>query len=351
MSAMITTARIRVARALGGFLDFFVVLLCLWAAAYHTPAGALARRLTAWVLHLDTSARPLLSYFSGGPQLVITSTSPAHLPVLAPARTDLPPELAMALGTWTSLEQLPAASRASAYAEANSIGLTQALVDDRDHGPRVLGPIVARLTKELGSEDAAVLAVFCGEAPARFALERVRAETGEVDIDRLVAQLPPSFEDRSHAAIQALALGTAYGLSWPVPERWPLSSPFGLRQHPTLGVEKLHTGVDIPMPEGTEVRAAGQAIVRRASEDAVNGRVLVLDHGHGVTTAYLHNSKLLVVEGAHVTRGEVISRSGSTGRSTGPHLHFQLAVLDTPVDPLAFRPRPAQVAGSGAEER
>ena len=87
--------------------------------------------------------------------------------------------------------------------------------------------------------------------------------------------------------------------------------------------------------------------MRRASEDAVNGRVLVIDHGHGVTTAYCHNSRLVASEGAEVKRGQVVSRSGNTGRSTGPHLHFQLALLETPVDPLAFRPRPAQSLEGG----
>ena len=73
----------------------------------------------------------------------------------------------------------------------------------------------------------------------------------------------------------------------------------------------------------------------------MNGRLLILDHGHGVSTAYCHNEKLLVREGEKVHRGQVIALSGATGRVTGPHLHYQLELLGHPVDPLAFRPRPA----------
>ena len=107
----------------------------------------------------------------------------------------------------------------------------------------------------------------------------------------------------------------------------------------------MHTGVDLSVPTGTAVSAVSAAVVRRASEDAVNGRVLVLDHGRGVTTAYCHNSELLVRPGQRVVRGETLSRSGNTGRSTGPHLHYQLELGAQPVDPLRFRARASAVAG------
>jgi len=88
--------------------------------------------------------------------------------------------------------------------------------------------------------------------------------------------------------------------------------------------------------------------VRRASEDAVNGRVLIVDHGRGVTTAYCHNSELLVRPGQRVTRGELIARSGNTGRSTGPHLHYQLELAAQPVDPLRFRARSSPLVDGSA---
>ncbi len=132
-------------------------------------------------------------------------------------------------------------------------------------------------------------------------------------------------------------LGATYGLMWPVPESTRISSPFGYRTHPTLGTRKLHTGVDLAVPEGTKVHATAEGVVRRASEDQVNGRVVIIDHGRGVSTAYCHNSVLQVSVGQRVRAGEVVALSGSTGRSTGPHLHYQLALGGKPSDPLAWR--------------
>jgi murein DD-endopeptidase MepM/ murein hydrolase activator NlpD len=116
-----------------------------------------------------------------------------------------------------------------------------------------------------------------------------------------------------------------------------VTSPFGYRIHPTLGIRKLHTGVDLGVSVGTQVRAVSGGVVRRASEDRVNGKVLVIDHGRGVSTAYCHNSDLLVSAGQRVDRGAVVALSGSSGRSTGPHLHYQLELGHEPFDPLGFR--------------
>jgi murein DD-endopeptidase MepM/ murein hydrolase activator NlpD len=77
--------------------------------------------------------------------------------------------------------------------------------------------------------------------------------------------------------------------------------------------------------------------VRRASEDAVNGRVVIIEHGRGVSTAYCHNSYLRVTTGQVVKAGDVIADSGTTGRSTGPHVHYQLELGHKPMDPFAFR--------------
>jgi len=127
-----------------------------------------------------------------------------------------------------------------------------------------------------------------------------------------------------------------------------VTSPFGYRLHPVLGTRKLHTGVDLSVRVGTAVQAVADGTVRRASEDAVNGRVLIVDHGRGVTTAYCHNSELLVRPGQRVTRGELIARSGNTGRSTGPHLHYQLELAAQPVDPLRFRARSSLMVDGSA---
>jgi murein DD-endopeptidase MepM/ murein hydrolase activator NlpD len=87
--------------------------------------------------------------------------------------------------------------------------------------------------------------------------------------------------------------------------------------------------------------------VRRAGEDSANGRAVVLDHGGGVTTIYCHNGEILVREGQRVERGQIIARSGNSGRSTGPHLHYQLDLAGAPVDPLRYRAQhPKTAAGA-----
>ena len=85
------------------------------------------------------------------------------------------------------------------------------------------------------------------------------------------------------------------------------------------------------------VRATADGVVRRASSDGINGRIVVLDHGRGVVTTYCHNDALLVRNGQHVDKGQTIARSGSTGLTTGAHLHYQIDLAGEPVDPLRFR--------------
>lgn len=152
------------------------------------------------------------------------------------------------------------------------------------------------------------------------------------------------FGERTQGAELALSLATAFALGWPVPDLTEVSSPFGMRTHPILKGERLHTGIDLTLPEGTPVIASGPGVVIRTGETKVNGRFLIIDHGHGVTTAYLHNVKVLVVEGQRVSAGTFVSLSGNTGRSTGPHLHYQLELSQQPVDPLFFRAAPPRLA-------
>jgi murein DD-endopeptidase MepM/ murein hydrolase activator NlpD len=116
-----------------------------------------------------------------------------------------------------------------------------------------------------------------------------------------------------------------------------VTSRFGYRIDPLSGERRLHAGVDLGVAVGTPVRAPGPGVVRRASSDAVNGRTLVIDHGSGVVTVYCHNDALLVSPGDRVDAGQIVSRSGDTGRSTGPHLHYQLDLPSGPADPLRFR--------------
>jgi murein DD-endopeptidase MepM/ murein hydrolase activator NlpD len=122
-----------------------------------------------------------------------------------------------------------------------------------------------------------------------------------------------------------------------------------MREHPITGSPRLHAGVDLGTPRGTLVRAVEAGVVRRASSDEVNGRILVIDHGRGVATLYLHNDELLVANGDRVSRGQAIAHSGNTGRSTGPHLHYQVDLAGQPVDPLQFRGERVKTAAGASD--
>lgn len=113
-----------------------------------------------------------------------------------------------------------------------------------------------------------------------------------------------------------------------------ITSGFGERFHPILRHRRMHTGVDFGAPHGAPVRAAAAGVVLLAAYSGGYGNCVILDHGDGRTTLYAHCSVLLVREGQEVRQGQVIARVGSTGLSTGPHLHFEVRVNGTPVNPF-----------------
>jgi hypothetical protein len=315
--------------------------LCLWAAVYHTPVGALARTAGGWALGVKASTRPLLAYYSSGvydEHAMVLTDIPPPPPTRPSDRGPLPAEEALAYGVYATAVRASAVDRAMLLSIADKHGISEQRVLDAKEGPPSMGKLLNALTNEMGSEDVALAALFWGVEPARFARDRVKAEGRTPTLEALAAELPPGFGlgDKVSLATQAATLGTAYGLSWPVPEDTKVTSPFGYRVHPILGTRQMHTGVDLSVPSGTLVHVTADGTVRRASEDSVNGRVVIVDHGRGVTTAYCHNEELLVRSGEKVSRGEVISHSGSTGRSTGPHLHYQLEFGGTPVDPFVY---------------
>lgn len=123
-------------------------------------------------------------------------------------------------------------------------------------------------------------------------------------------------------------------MEWPVPEWTRISSEFGTRLHPILKVNKFHSGVDIAAPTGTPVRAANDGTVIMATYNGGYGNCVVINHGGGIATLYGHNSKLLVKVGDTVKRGQQIAKVGSTGTSTGPHVHFEVKEDGKQVNPL-----------------
>jgi murein DD-endopeptidase MepM/ murein hydrolase activator NlpD len=111
--------------------------------------------------------------------------------------------------------------------------------------------------------------------------------------------------------------------------------------HPIYGTVRLHAGMDLAAPTGTPVKAAADAVVVSAAAHGGYGLAVVLDHGGALATLYGHLSRLLVRPGDVVRRGDRIGLVGSTGASTGPHLHFEVRVSGTPTDPTAYLRRPA----------
>ncbi|HML32375.1 murein hydrolase activator EnvC family protein [Sporomusa sphaeroides] len=125
-------------------------------------------------------------------------------------------------------------------------------------------------------------------------------------------------------------------LLWPA--SGPITSPFGWRTHPIFGTQRFHSGIDIGADYGDAIAAADSGTVIFSGWMGGYGKAVIIDHGGGISTLYAHNSELLVEEGYRVYKGQTISRCGSTGYSTGPHLHFEVRENGSPVSPMGYLP-------------
>jgi murein DD-endopeptidase MepM/ murein hydrolase activator NlpD len=155
----------------------------------------------------------------------------------------------------------------------------------------------------------------------------------EKEIDKMIEE-----SKRLNSVIKNLSTKKKYtggSMTWPCPSSSVITSPFGNRKHPILRKYKLHTGVDIGADKGASIVAANSGTVIMAQYDKNGyGNMVVIDHGGGITTLYAHASKILVKVGQDVKSGEVIAKVGSTGLSTGNHLHFEVRVNGEPKDPM-----------------
>jgi murein DD-endopeptidase MepM/ murein hydrolase activator NlpD len=168
----------------------------------------------------------------------------------------------------------------------------------------------------------------------RVSLVKVRAsEREEVSEAQALEQVSAALGAQIQAAQSASSYSppasrSASGFIWPV--SGPVTSPFGMRWG------RMHTGIDIGVPYGTPIRAAASGQVIYAGWMDGYGNLVFIDHGRGISTGYAHQSSIAVSNGQAVTQGQVVGYVGCTGHCFGPHLHFEVRVNGTPVDPLGY---------------
>ncbi len=196
------------------------------------------------------------------------------------------------------------------------------------------------------------------EVALTYGLGEARRTKFPQSILALAAQTNTTVDSGYHASLYAFNLLKTTALSGPadpamqslianppfertnIPSIWPVhgrvTAGFGERMDPLSGEGAFHAGMDIAAPVGTEVEAAADGIVFSAGPDAGYGNAVLIDHGYSITTKYGHLSRIYVVVGQEVRRGQVIGAVGMTGRATGPHLHYEVHVQETPVNPARY---------------
>lgn len=163
--------------------------------------------------------------------------------------------------------------------------------------------------------------------------DRKRLEEALNEYERTSREIAEQIRKNQKAG--GVRLGTG-SMIWPL--RGRISSPYGYRYHPVLKKRRFHNGIDIAVPTGTPVLAADSGVVLVSGWRGGYGYYVAIDHGNGLSTAYAHNSRLLVNVGDTVIRGQRIALAGSTGMSTGPHLHFEVRINGQPTNPRPYLP-------------
>jgi len=148
------------------------------------------------------------------------------------------------------------------------------------------------------------------------------------------ASLDPDSSDLGRGMFSNPLITPTVPSIWPV--RGQITAGFGQREDPFSGEDAIHKGIDISVPFGTRVEAAADGIVLEAGPESGYGNEILIDHGYGLTTKYGHLSRIFVVVGQVLKRGQVIGAVGMTGKTTGPHLHYEVHVKDAPVNPTKY---------------
>ena len=216
------------------------------------------------------------------------------------------------------------AERTAVREEAARFEVLAALAEDRDAQQLIRTQLAGRIA-QIESELAEM------EAQQEELSQLIRDKQAE-----LAAQERRRQGSASPAATPVLTNPSQAGMIWPTQGR--LSSGFGYRRHPILGYSRLHAGLDIGNASGTSIWSAAGGTVIHAGWRGGYGNAVIVDHGSGIATLYAHMSQILVSVGTNVARGDPVGLMGSTGLSTGPHLHFEVRVGGNATDPLLYLP-------------
>lgn len=188
------------------------------------------------------------------------------------------------------------------------------------------------LDSEIKEEEAAAAQLALEKQKAEAAAAAAKAETANAPTQSSQSTPTETVVNVPNEPIRKEKSGSNY---WPLPGYRRISSPYGYRYHPILKVNKLHTGIDIPAPSGTPIVASKDGTVIASSFMRGYGNCVMIDHGDMVTV-YAHCSSRIVNSGQSVQAGQTIAYVGSTGMSTGPHLHFEVRVGGSTTNPLNY---------------
>lgn len=172
-----------------------------------------------------------------------------------------------------------------------------------------------------------------------LAAEKVKLDEKKKEMEQQEDELKAEADRLTSEIVKLMDKNSPYvggTFTWPCPSSHYITSSFGNRLHPILKTWKYHTGVDIGASSGKDILAAASGKVIMATVYGGYGNCVMIDHGGGIVTLYGHASRLCVSKGDTVKRGDVIAKVGSTGRSTGPHLHFEVRKDGAYVDPMSY---------------
>ncbi|MBW4659675.1 MAG: peptidoglycan DD-metalloendopeptidase family protein [Drouetiella hepatica Uher 2000/2452] len=217
---------------------------------------------------------------------------------------------------------------ADLQAEANDLNLRRRKIETQKND-------IAILTQELLAQKAQAqeAAQYQQGLITHLRQDRKALEAAEDQLTQDSANLTALIQQRLAASNKYILRGTG---KMTYPSDGEITSGFGYRMHPILGYTRFHSGIDFGVDYGSSIHAADAGVVIFAGWYGGYGQAIIIDHGKNITTLYGHTSEMHVSEGQTVQRGQVIGAVGSSGLSTGPHLHFEVHISGEPIDPVSY---------------